>query len=338
MNILVKGNPLDFELESEENVLEVVETLEKWFLENNEVIEEIKIDGDPILPTQKNALESRLIQNTKQLEINTNSNIQYAVDSIFEVQDYIDKFISQLDNNIDLLVNDRQEDLLEGLKWINEVLLNICRILAIDINTVFYRETPLADIVTQQKAIYLELETYKYNPSVFKEILGGKLRLNLESFDIYLKTLYNTCVFQFTRPDEMDMSYVRESLNNIIETINSFIPKVPHIGTNLQAGKEIEAYLDIKNVLGMMESLVRHLQRVEEIYQLKYADLVIAEKNVDETNKEFNELLKDLSDAFTKSDIVLLGDLLEYELIPGLEVYKRIFQELIVLSEKKNYN
>ncbi len=339
MDIVIEGNKLDFELEKENNVLEVVESIEGWLSQKYEVIDELTIDGNSVLPSEKDKLEGALVSETDVVEIKTLNHLEYAIHSLLELQDYLNRFVDRLNEDTKTeMDNDKKDEILDGLKWIHGILLNISRILHLDMNTVFVHNIPLSDIVTQNNVILVELDTYKYNLSVFEEIMETRLKANLIAIKDYVPKIMNNLVFRYTNPKDLTEEHICGNLEDVMNTIKAFIPRIPDIGTNLQAGKQLEAYMDIKNVLAMMEILVGHLRKLEELLKIKYSDLVVDKINVDQLNKEFNELLLQLSEAFTNNDIVLLGDLLEYELIDKLEIYLRIFQELIVLSKKKNFN
>ena len=338
MEIIFKGSKLDYTLEEENNVLQVIESLEKWLSDNAEVIDEIKIDGNIVLPTEKEELENRLISNTELLEIKTNHNAELAINSLIELNEYLKRFLSSLnskDNNY--FTYEKKEELIEGLKWINEVIISICKILRIDINTIFINELPLSDIVSKNNTILLELDTYKYDPKIFYEIINIKLNKNILLFIEYIPKILSKSVFQLTDPMELDIKNIDENLVEVIKTIDAFLPIIPKIGANLQSGKDIEAYTEIKNVMGMMENLIYYLRRIEEILQIDYSTLKLDDIDVNKNNKELNILLQQLTEAFLHTDIVSLGDILEYELIPKLEIYQKIFKELIVLAKKKSY-
>lgn len=339
MEILIQGNKLDVTLETEKNILQVIESLEEWFSNDHKIIDQIKVDDCIIEPSERKELEKRLISETNLVEISTNDKEEYAINSLGELNDYIDRFLYQLEKNQnDFFDNEKKEKIIEGLKWINEILFSICKILSVDINTIFNNEIPISDIISQNNIALVELETHKYNPTIFKEIICGKLLSNLECLKEYFPKILSKSLFHFSNSKKLEINNVNENLKGIISTIKAFIPIIPKIGTNLQTGKEREAFFEIKNVLSMMDNLVYHLRKVEELLQIKYSVLKVGENCVDDINKEFNHLLNQLSEALLRNDIVLLSDLLEYEIIDKLQIYCSIFEELIVITKKKSYN
>ncbi len=337
MDIILDGNKLNYELENENTVLQVVEGIENWLSTNSGLIEEIIIDGELIFPTDKQNLKTRLISQTKKVEIKVSNKEEYAINSLFEMNTYINNILDELSNQ-DSFNQKSREELIDGLKWTNEMILTVCRTLLIDMNLVFIDDKPLSDITAQNNILLVELDTNKHNPPIFLELIQNKIIDNIKSIKSFIPKIIQKAVFHHSSTQNLESDNIIKNLDDIILTIGAFLPIIPNIGTYLQTGKELEAYVNIKNILGMMENLVYNLSHLEKLIQVNYTELIIDEMSVNEANKKFNDLLNELSDAFTKNDIVLLGDLLEYELIGQLEKYQRIFKELIVIVKKKNYN
>lgn len=339
MDIIIQGTKLDYTLENENNVLDVVQSIEQWLGENQQIISELKVDGELIHSTEKDILKNHLIENTKLVEIESHFTEEYAISSLLELEKYIKRFVTQLEENKS---NDKlpenKEELYEGLKWINDILVNVCRILRVDMNTVYVNTNPLFDCFGQNAIIMNDLEVYKHDPNVYKDLLFNKLIPNLDNLGVYIPKILQTGLFNLSTPDDFDQENVIANINSQIETIDVFLPLIPEIGTNLQSGKELEAFNGMKNVIGMMENIVYYLSKLEGLYKLDYSAIEIDGQKVEKINEDFFNLLKEVSQAFTQNDIVLLGDLLEYELIGKLEIYHRIFKDLIVIIEKKSYN
>ncbi|HEO66394.1 MAG TPA: hypothetical protein ENI73_11080, partial [Spirochaetes bacterium] len=99
MDIVIEGNKLDFELEKENNVLEVVESIEGWLSQKYEVIDELTIDGNSVLPSEKDKLEGTLVSETDVVEIKTLNHLEYAIHSLLELQDYLNRFVDRLNED-----------------------------------------------------------------------------------------------------------------------------------------------------------------------------------------------------------------------------------------------
>ncbi len=339
MEILIEGSKLDFTLEKENNVQDVIDSVEKWLVENQKIMGDIKVDGQLIEAANKESLAVKQVSKTKVLEIEAINNEEYAINSLIELKDYISRSIQQLEEIAAAdFNNDKKNDVFEGIKWVNDMLFNVCRVLGVDMNTVFSKGLPLTDIISRNVVVLTELETYRHDQKIFKEVAGDKLKKNLLELLDYFPKILSKAVLSLSKPGEFNVDNLLENLNDVIINIKDFQPIIPNIGTNLQTGREIEAFTEMKNLLSMMESLIYHLRKIEELLQLNYSEIEVDGKSVKEVSEQFHELLIQLSGAMQNNDIVLLGDLLEYEVLDRLEIYQRIFAEIIVLIQKKNYN
>ncbi len=338
MEILIHGDKLDFTLEKERNMLEIIDSIEGWLSKHNKIINELKIDGKLIHSTERKELESYLISNTEKLEITTSNNEEYVINILMDTKDYITRFLLMVSKSNANYNNKQKDDIFEGLTWLKDIFANSCRIIGIDTNTIFSNATPLSDIIANNSNILKDLEVYKHDSKVFSEIINIKLVPNIEKLEKLIPRVLQRGVFHLSKCENFDLTNISNCLQDLTDTIDVFFPVIKNIGTNLQADKEVEAYVEIKNVLGLMESINYHLRKLKELFNVNYDNIKIDDKTVDKVNEEFYNLLSELSDAIKNNDIVLVGDLFEYELIDKLNIYKRIFKELFAVIEKKNYN
>ena len=100
----------------------------------------------------------------------------------------------------------------------------------------------------------------------------------------------------------------------------TLLPEIEIISVLLQTGKESEALEKIIKFVDFAKKLAR---------LLGYYNMGLGKIELDEITK-YNKLLKDLGDALGRSDSVLIGDILEYELSPVVEHFFNI-----MLSEKQ---
>jgi hypothetical protein len=339
MEILIHGDKLDFILEKERNILEILDSIERWLGENNKVIDELKIDGKLIHSTERKELEGHLISDTEKLEITTSNNEEYVINILMDTKGYIDRLLSKLSKGNGVRYDSKQkDDIFEGLAWLKDIFVNSCRVIGIDTNTIFYKALPLADIITSNSIILNDLEVHKHDLKVFSEIINSKLIPNIKKLDKFIPKVLQRGLLHLSKDDNFDIVNIDNCLEDVGDTIDEFTPIIKNIGTNLQADREVEAYIEIKNVLGLMDSINYHLRKLKELFNVKYDNVKVDDKTVDQISEEFYSLLNELSDALKSGDIVLIGDLFEYELIDKLEIYKRIFKELFAVIKKKSYN
>ena len=111
----------------------------------------------------------------------------------------------------------------------------------------------------------------------------------------------------------------RIALRSTAQGIKSSITTLQEVSVLLQTGKDREAMAAIINFTELTGRLVRLFPLVRRQASLDLATLVIDGTAFPDFYADFNATLSELVDAFGASDSVLIGDLLEYEVAPRLE-------------------
>ena len=99
--------------------------------------------------------------------------------------------------------------------------------------------------------------------------------------------------------------------------ITSLIPQVQEVSILLQTGKDADAMSLVVRFTELTEKLFRtlpHLARAHDGFRKQYLD----GERVPALIASLNERLHELVDAFGAQDSVLIGDLLEYEIVPRI--------------------
>ena len=139
-----------------------------------------------------------------------------------------------------------------------------------------------------------ELHTHR------KEILGNKQRMFLER------------LHELTEPEN--------SMKEVISFFSDQEPLLAEVPLKLQTGKDGEA---INNVLKFIELFNKTNRILQSLSWSGFNTALI--KPSGEGLKQFydsiNQILKEMIGAFERKDTVLLGDLVEYEIIPRMSIF-----------------
>ena len=114
-----------------------------------------------------------------------------------------------------------------------------------------------------------------------------------------------------------------DELANIEPILNETCERLINLPLDIQTGKDAAAAGTIRIFTAVAEKLFRVFRQLEtQGYLSKPAD---NKKPAAQLITEFDNLLKDLLEAYEKNDYVLVGDLTEYEVSPKLkELYTTI--------------
>ena len=111
----------------------------------------------------------------------------------------------------------------------------------------------------------------------------------------------------------------RIALRSTAQGIKSSIASLQEVSVLLQTGKDREAMAAIITFTELTGRLVRLFPLVRRQASLDLAAIAIDGTSFPDFYADFNATLTELVEAFGASDSVLIGDLLEYEVAPRLE-------------------
>ena len=112
--------------------------------------------------------------------------------------------------------------------------------------------------------------------------------------------------------------------NETYDTIQSLLPQMEEVSLMLQTGKDKQAMEIIIRFSELFQKLLRIYTNIPE-EQIEQKQRNIIKKDISEMSK----VLKELAEAFSNEDSVLLGDLMEYEIMPRMEEFPRFFDSII---------
>ena len=114
------------------------------------------------------------------------------------------------------------------------------------------------------------------------------------------------------------------------EKLQQLIPEISDVSVMLQTGDDKKAIDSVLKFIELSEDLIRIFPFLRDFGYTDITKESINKESFNDFFKEFNGILKELVTAFDINDSILIGDLMEYEIVP--KVTKLI--EYINLIEK----
>ncbi len=96
----------------------------------------------------------------------------------------------------------------------------------------------------------------------------------------------------------------------------AILPKIEQVPVQLQTGKDREAMNTVLRFIETSQKLLRIYPRLKTAGIVDTEYVTVGERRFEEFYSDYNAILHELIEAFTQEDSVLIGDLLEYELLP----------------------
>jgi hypothetical protein len=292
LNIFINQDEIDFTFENEKNLGDIYESIEKWLAPQGFSISEMTLNDKELFLNKKDEWSG--------LSFNGSETIYFTALTLLELKT----------QNIETILTYSkmlQAALKEGnLTVLNELLLEYQYI---ESSYELLLDDKSHTIKNHMKKI---LEVNGFIPE------GERTEQNviavLESF-IMLDAVIQGRLEELTDPFK--------AAKDTYDSIQALLPAMEEVSLMLQTGKDKEAMEIIIHFSELFQKLLR-------IYtNIPHDKIAGHEESLKSFIKEMSGILKELAEAFSSEDSVLMGDLMEYEIMPRMENFPRFFDQII---------
>ncbi len=326
MEILINEEKIEFELETEKNVGEIIKGLESWIAENDNVIESISIDSVTV-PFDYNCSEfRRSISLVKELKVITLPQIELAVNTIVSLGEYITRILSEYDDSDSLTYYD---SILEGMKLIYSGIVDSLRILNVNSIVIVNRKgITLKDVLLEMNEFILIYEK-KYIDSEGIKKLKDLLKNMLYFIAIVFKWAVIKNILFFKDWDKTrTSSFLGDIFQDLSYVCSSSFQKFDSISKDLQIGRDRKALGDLYYITELLDEVISILKITKIMYTIDFKSMLISDKSIDDLFYEITDRLKSVESAFKNGDMITVGDVLEYEIKPLFKQIPELFEKM----------
>ena len=324
MEIIINDEKVDFTIENEKSLGDVLESLEGWVAENGGIISTVSVDEKEIAVGQQSEHLGKNISSINRLSLQTSTRFDHALSTIGTVSVYIDRVVGDYLKSRNI---DDYELILEGINLIAEGMA--CSLSTLHLRSMVVvnsRGKSLTEILQDLRRL---IDLYE------KQYVDGDGRQELQEVLTELQQLLpkvvNWAVLKNSLYDVevrgLEVSFLKTALVDLESIAIRTIDKFERIGENLQVGRDGEALGDLLFVTEIMDEIIYVLQFFMTAYSMDSTVLSKADLDMDELFAKFSAGLKEIEDSFRNEDLITVGDMLEYEIKP-------LFQAIIDLLRR----
>ena len=293
MEIRINDSVLDFTLEKETNLGEVIDQIDLWLQGSNLALTSIVFDDKELLSLPSLEWRDIPVENVKTLKLAAKPGYEILATNMETILEFLTLLQKALENHdIKLL-----EELQDGFNLMTESAK---------------KHLPGN---SQTESILTELSNSINSISWEKTEVNKALQLIKQLAETFNKLL-------------IEISNPVIALNNLALELEQCISEISDVSLLLQTGKDRKAMETIIRFTELNENLVRVFLNLKKNRRKEIEELTIDGMSLEEFYTELNTILKELIEAFHAQDSVLIGDLLEYEIAPRLESIKILGQDL----------
>jgi hypothetical protein len=299
LNISINEQPINFTLENEQNLDEVMEGIHSWLEKTGYQIFSIDFDGTTVIPGNEDtdSWKQKSIDQIKNLDITVlSATEQYGQDlhTLYQYLALLQRALSA--GNLELI-----EDLKNELPYI---VNNIDRVMG---------------------------SANEYGRVLEKLVEGsglreGELKPTVQQLQNYL---HNLLIILQSRINEVTQPLTE--LRSTSESLKALIPKLMDVSVFLQTGKDKTAMDSVIEFTEISEKLIRLYRILQSQGIADISNTQIEGQDFNSFYNELNGIFHELEDAFNSRDSVLIGDLLEYEIAPRTE---RLMEFIFTIENK----
>lgn len=302
MDIYINEKQVDFQLETEKNVYDILENIERWGGENNLIILNYKLNqGELLFLIDRQENKQSLIADIDRIDVCMVSNEEYVFKSTKELKTFCEKFKSNV-YKVEI------DEAITALEWIEDNLKSLLDIFKL-INKDFFLE------------VVKDIKISLYKPAKNKNILDEQLnKLEELTHRLVFKAWVSHLSFNLKVATKESSFKVRDE---IITLSDELIDKIPPIAENIQTGRDGEAMHAIEDLTEAYQVLMMYAEKTQ----------ILAKTIADKANKtgknlfeDIKNILKEIEEHLDKEDMVQVSDLIEYEFGEKLRDLKQLIE------------
>ncbi len=306
MKIYINEEILDSKIEKEETIGEIYSEIKKWAESQGKFVLQCLVDGAEIQQDQLNHLE---IRSAERLDFYVGENLDVLISGLIELDKYIDTVGNTLLGR-DSLTEKEHRDLKDGVHWIAEVMESAKNLLKLDYSKI----TPLPGGSNLQELISSVTEDISHLDSI-------------SGVENYLEKLRDLKLFTMTLINKtsilgVDLHTIKEVISTYADNMEVLKKEFIRINENFQSGKDAVAGELLNHSIGRLHVMLSSFVSLKGRFPEYNLDAIEIEgETLGDTIEKLNTLLNEVAKSLEINDIVMAGDLLEYELPDILEKF-----------------
>ncbi|MBN2325406.1 MAG: hypothetical protein JXQ30_16895 [Spirochaetes bacterium] len=313
MIIRVNEQELDYKMEKEKTLGEVLESIEKWVGEEGGVIQKVTVDSMDLPLSQESEIVKRGVSEITTVDVLVDSRQRHAAQTLSTLGEYI---MTTLGADFGKDLHSSYGELMNALGMIIEASTHATRVLGLRAKLILAKREMTLDTVLGK---LVELEK-KYKSRYIDEEGISELQAALTCLVSLLPKMLkwavvkNPSAFHFSKKSK-SRDYFAEIVADLYTVLRKTEDLFEKIAENLQIGNDAEALADIYCVTEILDECIVLLRASSE-YGIDYEQLEWDGNGTETVFSEVSNTLREAMEALDIRDMVSVGDVMEFEIRP----------------------
>ncbi|MFW5799628.1 MAG: hypothetical protein ACOCV8_02335 [Spirochaetota bacterium] len=229
LELLIDGEKIDFKLESEKSLSEVIDSIELYLNNYRRHISKVLTDGDMEIDIDdKEKLKEYPIENIQHLKVFSNTATGSSIETLVDIKNYAEKYLYYIQENIENLSEEKSEEI-EGLNWIVNGTLGAVYTLGITAESVYHKGVYLGDILKSITDVINKLNQNRKEPEKFNDILKNETKPLLKEFHDFINVLGLKIYFNMMYPQSVANKEIDRYKTKSIAFFKSYLDSIPYL-------------------------------------------------------------------------------------------------------------
>jgi len=332
MDILINNEKINYTLEREKGLGEVIASLESLAHKHNSVIESIQVDNAEVPVDYESVDFKRRVDAIRELRVVVSSSLEAALNTALATGELIKDALGELSAKPEELLCD---GVLEKVSLIYSGLNQVLSVFSIKSGAVVRKDGAGLDeslarcgrLLSEYDRRYLD----EKGECAIKKVLDELFAFIPEI--LMMAAVKNDPLFEVLS-DKQRVLFTRATVRSLLLRSGKSIRTFEHIGENIQVGNDKEALDEICGLAELLEEIISLFGAAKRRGGAAAEVFEPSAIRIEGLLKDITKHLSAAEDAFRRVDLVTVGDLFEYELKPLFEKFIPLLVELENRMEK----
>ncbi len=285
MEIKIDRQTIDFSLEKETTVGEVISGIEQWLSTTGLFISMIKVNREELQLEDRGDWQRTPLERVKEIDVSTETQFEQQYEALDTVSHYFNAFYNALKNKQYNAARELHEESGPVIDYLSSLL-----------------GVQKEDSATPLSQFQQLIASSGIPDGVIKKEENAQQLMQ-----------YTGALIILIRERMNEIAFPVEELRNLMKLLVKTNEEIKDVSLLLQTGKDREAM----DLVVRFTELSQKLLRI--IHILDISALAVDGRSLQEFYQELNGFFQELHEAFELDDSVLIGDVFEYEIAPRIE-------------------
>jgi len=327
VEIFINDYSVDFELEGEQTLSQIVENVKEWSEKRGLIFLEFLADGKHYYIEKIPNIE---VDDISQMNCIVQSKADLVFSTSREGAKYCDRVVEYISESLDKKYVDFSEvdNILNGLDWIVEMIGALLNIVSLKFSEVKFEDGNLDDFKNSIENYKNRLKNTKDNNLILDLFNEGKELFekvkDILKIVVFSENMKKIIVDSVESPDNLISMLV-----DIKKELPEQIKNLEEIAIAFQTGNDQEGSNKISIFVDFTSKYLKACYHSSSLFEIDLNKIVIGESSLEDKNGELNDLLNEIVEVMENDDIISLSDIMEYEFISLFEDIKSFIDSLL---------